>query len=197
MPKLATMSQTKSFLYRITALLATFGCGAIVLQSHNTNAAVPQISGSSNQPLLLAQVGVLNNIATELSFNSGAFSTLLAAAKAAGLDGALATGGPFTIFAPTNEAFAALPAGTVQNLLKPENRSQLANILTYHVVPGRISSLSLAPGSNTTVRTLQGKTLRVSVNATGEITVNGAKVILADMAASNGIIHGIQGVLLP
>ncbi len=191
------MSQNKSFLHRIIALVATLGCGAIVLQSNNTNAATPQISGSSNQPLLLAQVGVLNNIATELSFNSGAFSTLLAAAQAAGLEGALATGGPYTIFAPTNEAFAALPAGTVQNLLKPENRSQLANILTYHVVPGRISSLSLAPGSNTTVRTLQGKTLMVSVNATGEITVNGARVVLADMAASNGIIHGIQGILLP
>jgi uncharacterized surface protein with fasciclin (FAS1) repeats len=186
-----------SFLRQITALVATLGCGAIVLQAHNTSAATPQISGASNQPLLLAQVGVLNNIATELAFNSGAFSTLLAAAKAAGLDGALATGGPYTIFAPTNEAFAALPAGTVPNLLRSENRAQLTSILTYHVVPGRISSLSLAPGSNTTVRTLQGKTLRVSVNATGEITVNGARVVLADIAASNGIIHGIQGVLLP
>lgn len=191
------MRHNKFFLRQITALVATLSCGAIVLQSHNTNAATPVISGSANQPLLLAQVGVLNNIATELSFNSGAFSTLLAAAKAAGLDGALATGGPFTIFAPTNEAFAALPAGTVQTLLKPENRSQLANILTYHVVPGRISSLSLAPNSNATVRTLQGKTLRVSVNATGEITVNGARVVIADIPASNGVIHGIQGVLLP
>ena len=191
------MRQNTSFLRQITALVATVGCGAIILQANSTKAATPPISGSVNQPLLLAQVGVLNNIATELSFNSGAFSTLLAAAKAAGLDGALASGGPFTIFAPTNEAFAALPAGTVQNLLKPENRAQLAGILTYHVVPGRISSLSLAPNTNTTVRTLQGKTLRVSVNATGEITVNGARVVLADIAASNGVIHGIQGVLLP
>lgn len=196
------MRPSKFFLSQITALVATLSCGAIALQSGLANAApnlsaTPQVSDTNSRPLLLAQVSVLNNIATELSFQSGGFSTLLAAAKAAGLDGALATGGPYTIFAPTNEAFAALPAGTVQNLLKPENRAQLARILSYHVVPGRISSIGLAPSSNTTLRTLQGGTLRVSVNATGEITVNGVRVILADMAASNGIIHGIQGVLMP
>lgn len=197
------MHHNKSFLHQITALVATLGCGAIVLHGGNTNAApnnigtTPPVSGASTQPLLLAQVGVLNNIATELSFNSGAFSTVLAAVKAAGLETALASGGPFTVFAPTNEAFAALPTGIVQNLLRPENRSQLANVLSYHVVPGRITSFNLAPGSTTMVRTLQGRTLRVMVSTTGEITVNGATVVLADITASNGVIHGIQGILLP
>ena len=192
------------FSKRISLLTAIFGWSAIVLPAIPipATAATPAapLSGAATQPLLLAQVGVLNNIATELTINSGAFSTLLTAAKTAGLDGALANGGPFTIFAPTNDAFAALPAGTVANLLKPENRAQLTSILTYHVVPGRITSLGLTPGRPGRVvnlRTLQGQNLAVTVNSTGEITVNGVRVVLADIAASNGVIHGIQGVLLP
>ncbi|NJL91331.1 MAG: fasciclin domain-containing protein [Coleofasciculaceae cyanobacterium SM2_1_6] len=178
------MRLTKPLLNKV-ALVAALSCGAIVL---------PQVA---IQPPLLAQVGVLNNIATELTINSGAFSTLLAAAGAAGLGNTLATGGPFTIFAPTNEAFAALPAGTVPSLLEPRNRGLLTSVLTYHVVPGRISSTALAPGQTVTLRTVQGGTLRVQKNELGEIRVNGVKVILSDIATSNGIIHGIQGVLLP
>jgi len=189
------------FSKRISLLTAIFGWSAIVLPAIPipATAATPAapLSGAATQPLLLAQVGVLNNIATELTINSGAFSTLLTAAKTAGLDGALANGGPFTIFAPTNHAFATLPAGTVANLLKPENRAQLTSILTYHVVPGRITSLGLTPGRVVNLKTLQGQNLAVTVNSTGEITVNGVRVVLADIAASNGVIHGIQGVLLP
>ncbi len=180
--------------FHTSALVAALSCGAIVLQNASAQALTPLIPA---QPMLLAQVGVLNNIAAELTINSGAFSTLLAAAGAAGLGNTLATGGPFTIFAPTNEAFAALPAGTVPSLLEPRNRGLLTSVLTYHVVPGRISSTALAPGQTVTLRTVQGGTLRVQKNELGEITVNGVKVILSDIATSNGIIHGIQGVLLP
>ncbi len=179
---------------RTSALVAALSCGAIVLQNSGVQALTPLIPA---QPMLLAQVGVLNNIANELTINSGAFSTLLTAVRAAGLGNTLATGGPFTIFAPTNEAFAALPGGTVPSLLEARNRGLLTAVLTYHVVPGRISSSALAPGESVILTTVQGGTLRVQKNELGEITVNGVKVILSDIATSNGIIHGIQGVLLP
>ena len=125
---------------------------------------------------------------------AGQFKTLLAAATAAGLVDTLKSPGPFTVFAPTDAAFAALPAGTVDTLLKPENKAQLASILTYHVVPGRTLSTALA-GKQLTVTTVQGGTL--AIDGRNSVTVNGAKVISADIAASNGVIHVIDKVLLP
>ena len=125
---------------------------------------------------------------------AGQFKTLLAAATAAGLVPTLQSAGPFTVFAPTDAAFAALPAGTVDTLLKPENRKQLASVLTYHVVAGKTMSTALA-GKQVSVATVQGATL--AIDGRNGVTVNGAKVISADIAASNGVIHVIDKVLLP
>lgn len=125
---------------------------------------------------------------------AGQFKTLLAAATAAGLVPTLQSAGPFTVFAPTDAAFAALPAGTVDTLLKPENRKQLASVLTYHVVPGKTLSTALA-GKQLSVATVQGAT--VAIDGRKGVMVNGAKVISADVAASNGVIHVIDKVLMP
>ncbi len=121
------------------------------------------------------------------------FSTLVAAVQAAGLVDTLKGEGPFTVFAPTNEAFAALPAGTVENLLKPENKDQLTAILTYHVVPGKVMSGDLSNGMTAT--TVQGTD--VTIMTEGGVTVQGANVTAADIEASNGVIHVIDAVILP
>lgn len=122
------------------------------------------------------------------------FSTLVAAVGAAGLAETLKGDGPFTIFAPTNAAFAALPAGTVESLLLPENKDQLVSILTYHVVPGAVTSDQLA-GQRLDVETVQGQT--VHIDATNGVRVNKANVTQADIIGSNGVIHRIDSVLLP
>lgn len=123
------------------------------------------------------------------------FSTLVAAVSAAGLVDTLAGDGPFTVFAPTNEAFAALPAGTVEDLLKPENIDQLTQILTYHVVSGQANAADLL-GKKGGIETVEGTA--VPFDATGDgVLVGGANVIAADVAASNGVIHAIDKVLLP
>ena len=126
---------------------------------------------------------------------AGSFETLIAAAVAADLGATLADGGPFTVFAPTDGAFAALPEGTVDSLLLPENKDTLAGILTYHVVPGSVFAADLA-GKVTEVETVGGGT--ITIDATGEtITVNGIAVSATDVKASNGVIHVINGVLMP
>jgi uncharacterized surface protein with fasciclin (FAS1) repeats len=122
------------------------------------------------------------------------FSTLVAAVSAAGLVDTLKGDGPFTVFAPTNAAFAALPAGTVENLLKPENKDQLIKVLTYHVVPGAVTSDQLA-GKRTDVATVQGQT--VHIDGRMGVKVNKSRVTTADVIASNGVIHIIDKVLLP
>ena len=127
------------------------------------------------------------------------FSTLVAAVQAAGLVETLKGPGPFTVFAPTNDAFAALPAGTVDSLLLPENKGQLVSILTYHVVPGAVTSDQLI-GQTIDVATVQGQTVRV--NGMGgkygaAVRVNDANVTSADIIATNGVIHVIDKVLLP
>ena len=130
----------------------------------------------------------------DIAASNADFSTLVAAVQAAGLVETLKGDGPFTVFAPTNAAFAALPAGTVENLLLPENRDQLTAILTYHVVPGAITSDQLA-GQRLTVTTVNGDA--VHVDGTHGVRVNGARVTTADIAATNGVIHVIDAVLLP
>jgi len=130
----------------------------------------------------------------DIAASNDQFSTLVAAATAAGLVETLQGDGPFTVFAPTNEAFAALPAGTVENLLRPENKDQLVKVLTYHVVPGAVTSDQLA-GKRMDVATVQGQTVRV--NGTHGVRVNNARVTQADIIASNGVIHRIDRVLLP
>ncbi len=121
------------------------------------------------------------------------FTTLVAAVKAAGLVETLKGDGPFTVFAPTNEAFAALPAGTVEDLLKPENKDKLTAILTYHVVPGKVMSSDLKDGM--AAKTAQGTEVKIDLD-NGPM-VNDAKVISADIATDNGVIHVIDKVLIP
>ena len=130
----------------------------------------------------------------ETADKAGKFSTLLAAAKAAGLVEALSGKGPITVFAPTDEAFAKLPEGTVDTLLRPENKAKLADILKYHVVAGRVySSDALSAGK---AKTLQGGSIKIT--AKGNVAkVNDAKLILTDLDASNGVIHVIDSVILP
>ena len=121
------------------------------------------------------------------------FKTLTKAVTAAGLVTTLQGKGPFTVFAPTDAAFAALPKGTVEKLLQPENKALLTQILTYHVVPGSVVSTSLKSGD---VKSVEGSSLKVAVNP-GKVTVGGANVVKADIKASNGVIHVIDKVLMP
>lgn len=121
-------------------------------------------------------------------------STLVAAVKAAGLVETLSGTGPFTVFAPTNEAFAALPAGTVENLLKPENKDQLIAVLTYHVVSGDAYAKDLSNGQE--IKTVEGDDVKVKINSKG-VMINNANVVAADVKASNGVVHVIDHVLLP
>jgi uncharacterized surface protein with fasciclin (FAS1) repeats len=125
---------------------------------------------------------------------AGEFKTLAAALGAAGLVETLKGAGPFTVFAPTDAAFAKLPAGTVENLLKPENKAQLAAILTYHVVPGKVMAADVVKIKE--AKTVNGKLLHVKVDGSN-VMINDATVTSADIAASNGVIHVIDTVVLP
>lgn len=124
---------------------------------------------------------------------NGSFNTLVAALKAAGLVETLQGPGPFTVFAPTDEAFAKLPKGTVEDLLKPENKAKLVAILTYHVVAGKVMAADV---KTMKAKTVNGQSLNLKV-AAGAVTVNNAKVVMTDVAASNGVIHVIDTVVLP
>ena len=130
----------------------------------------------------------------DLAVSQDNLSTLVAAVKAGGLVETLKGKGPFTVFAPTNEAFAALPAGTLESLLKPENKDKLAQILTYHVVSGKVMSTDLKDGM--TAKTVQGGDVKIAISKDG-VKVNDAKVIKADVNASNGVVHVIDKVILP
>jgi uncharacterized surface protein with fasciclin (FAS1) repeats len=129
----------------------------------------------------------------DTAVGAGTFNTLAAALTAAGLVETLKGEGPFTVFAPTDDAFAALPAGTVEDLLKPENKDKLVAVLTYHVVPGKVMSTDLTEGM--TAATVNGA--NVTITLEGGAKVNGANVTTADIAATNGVIHVIDAVILP
>ena len=130
----------------------------------------------------------------DTAIDAGSFSTLVAAVQAAGLVETLKGEGPFTVFAPTDAAFAALPEGTVENLLKPENKDQLVAVLTYHVLSGKVMSGDIA-GKELSSPTVQGSEL--DIDATDGVTVDGANVVTADIETSNGVIHVVDAVLLP
>ena len=129
----------------------------------------------------------------DTAVGAGSFGTLVAAVQAAGLVEILKGEGPFTVFAPTDEAFATLPEGTVEELLKPENKEKLAGILTYHVVPGAVMSSDLS--NEMMVTTVQGSDVKIMTE--GGVTVDGANVVTPDIKASNGVIHVIDAVILP
>ena len=134
----------------------------------------------------------MKNIVEIASANKD-FTTLVAAVVAAGLAETLSGAGPFTVFAPTNEAFAKLPAGTVEELIKPENKEKLAAILTYHVVAGKTLSSDLTDGQ--LIKTVNGQKVKMSVGA--KVKVDEAVVITPDLEASNGVIHVIDAVIMP
>lgn len=145
-------------------------------------------------PASLANAGSHSKDIVDTAVGAGQFTTLVAAVKAAGLVDTLKGKGPFTVFAPTDAAFAKLPKGTVEDLLKPENKAKLVSILTYHVVPGKIMAKDIA-GKKAEVKTVQGS--KLSVDATSGVMVDKAKVTSADVMASNGVIHIIDAVVLP
>jgi len=140
-----------------------------------------------------AQTKTASNDIVAVASGAGSFNTLVAAVKAAGLVETLQGPGPFTVFAPTDEAFAKLPKGTVEDLLKPENKAKLVAILTYHVVAGKVMAADV---KTMMAKTVNGQSLDVKVTA-GGVTVDNAKVIKTDVAASNGVIHVIDTVVLP
>ncbi|MFT6864365.1 MAG: putative surface protein with fasciclin (FAS1) repeats [Akkermansiaceae bacterium] len=129
----------------------------------------------------------------EIAAGAEDFSTLVAAVKAAGLAEALSGEGPFTIFAPTNAAFAKLPEGTVATLLKPENKKKLAAILTYHVVSGKVMAAEVKAGK---VKTLNGAEVTIAI-ADGKVTIDKANIVKTDLVGTNGVIHVIDAVILP
>ena len=129
----------------------------------------------------------------QLAGETDDLSTLVTAVKAAGLVETLSSDGPFTVFAPTNEAFAALPEGVLENLLKPENKDKLISILTYHVISGEVMSGDLKDGQE--ANTVQGES--VTIDLKNGVKINNASVAMADVKASNGVVHVIDQVILP
>jgi uncharacterized surface protein with fasciclin (FAS1) repeats len=138
--------------------------------------------------------GMMKKDIVDVAVENGSFNTLVAAIKAAGLVDTLKGDGPFTVFAPTDDAFAKLPAGTVESLLKPENKSQLIDILTYHVVPGKVMAAEVV--NLTSAKTVQGQNIAIELMGS-KVMVDGANVIATDVTASNGVIHVIDSVILP
>ena len=143
--------------------------------------------------LSFAQAATGEKTIVEVASESGQFKTLVSAIKAADLADTLSGTGPFTVFAPTDDAFDKLPAGTVENLLKPENKQKLRDLLTYHVVPGKVMAADVKSGP---VKTVNGKSVALKAED-GKVTVDDAHVTKADINASNGVIHVIDTVLMP
>ena len=174
------------------------GAAAIALACAGTAmAANPMVGGAAMYPT--------KNI-VENAVNSKDHTTLVAAVKAAGLVDTLESKGPFTVFAPTNAAFAKLPAGTVENLVKPENKATLDKILTYHVVPGRITAQQIAAmaarhGGTATLKTVEGEPLRFKKSGKGWVVVDSkgdsSRITIANVMQSNGVIHVVDSVLMP
>lgn len=130
----------------------------------------------------------------ETAVNHGSFNTLVTAVKAAELVDTLSGKGPFTVFAPLDDAFAALPEGTVETLVKPENKEKLQGILTYHVIAGKVMSSDLTDGMK--AKTVNGEEVTIHLKD-GKVLVNGAEVVLADVETDNGVVHAINKVIMP
>ena len=171
--------------------VAVFAITACAPAATPTPAPMPEPTAMP-EPTEMPEPELMDIVDTAVA--NGSFTTLVAAVQAAGLVDALKGEGPLTVFAPTDEAFAKLPAGTVEELLKPENIEQLKSILLYHVVDGKVMASDVAGISS--AKTLSGKDLAVKVEM-GSVYLNDSKVVLADVAASNGVIHVIDTVLLP
>ena len=150
--------------------------------------------GSIGSKIALADCGTCDKTVVEVAVESKDFNTLVAAVKAADLVKTLSSKGPFTVFAPTDEAFAKLPKGTLEELLKPENKKKLAGILTYHVVAGKVMAKDVVKLSD--AKTAQGTNVKIKVKD-GTVMVDNAKVVKTDIPCKNGVIHIIDAVILP
>ncbi len=189
--------------FAFAALIATAGAMGAYAQDTGTDVnapptdpAAPTAPGTpAAAPEAGAEVRMEKQSIAELAMADERFATLVEALKAAGLAETLQSSGPFTVFAPTNEAFAAAGDETVATWMKPENKEALAKVLSYHVVAGAVRTEDLAEGT-TEVPTLEGGKLTIVKSADG-VTVNGAKVVAADIMASNGVIHAIDAVVTP
>ena len=166
--------------------------GAIVAVALIAALTLSACSNDSEETMDTATEETTVGTIVDVAVGAGNFSTLVAAVTAADLVETLSGEGPFTVFAPTDDAFAALPAGVLDALLLPENKALLAQILTYHVVSGKVMAADVTDGD---VATVEGQTIALST-ANG-VTVNGATVVSADVPASNGVIHAIDAVILP
>ena len=153
-------------------------------------AAIVALALAATMPAVRAQEKDIVDTAVA----AGSFKTLAAALQAAGLVDTLKGKGPFTVFAPTDEAFAKLPKGTVEELLKPENKAKLTAILTYHVVPGAVTASQVTKLKD--AKTVNGQSVKISASGAG-VMIDGARVVKADIRASNGVIHVIDSVILP
>jgi len=171
------------------AVLTLAACGSSsTTAASSAPAAATSSAASSPAASSPAAAGTIVDVAAA----NADFTTLVAAVKAAGLAETLSGPGPFTVFAPTNEAFAALPAGLLDKLLKPENKAVLAKILTYHVLASKVMAADVKDGK---VATVEGGT--ITIDTMNGVKVNDAKVVTTDIAASNGVIHVIDKVLVP
>ena len=185
-----------------SAVVCTMLLTACNNQTEETTDTAVTTDTTMTTPMVETEAGVMvggaNMVASknivENAINSADHTTLVAAVKQAGLAETLSGTGPFTVFAPTNEAFDALPAGTVEGLLKPESMDKLKSILTYHVVPGMVKAADLKDGQ--TIKTVQGQDLKVSIKD-GVVMINDATVTIADAVSSNGVTHVINKVIMP
>jgi len=169
--------------------------GAALALIATVAAAPAQMTDAPTVPVMdRYETKIIENDIVEVAAAAGTFNTLLAAATAADLVDALKSDGPLTVFAPTDEAFAKLPAGTVETLLKPENKEKLQAVLLYHVVEGKVTAEEVV--KLTSAKTLEGDSIDISVKM-GKVYVDNAQVIAADVEASNGVIHVIDAVILP
>lgn len=168
---------------RLIAGLAVFGIAVACVPSLQAAGGCPASCGASRSKDIV-----------DTAVAAGSFKTLAAALEAGGLIETLKGSGPFTVFAPTDEAFSKLPEGTVENLLKPENKDALVKILTYHVVSGKVLAEDVV--KLTSAKTVEGSELRIRAKK-GSVRVDKANVVKTDIAASNGVIHVIDSVLLP
>lgn len=182
-------------------LLSIIGIGSLVTLSACAQPVTeaPPVTPPAAPPVADTRVETTADLnlaeLTEAAAQEGQFQTLTRAIEAAGLQDQLTTPGPYTVFAPTDAAFEALPTGTLENLLQPENKDQLAKLIAYHVIPGQVTSSQLTSGE---VKTVEGSSIAVNVgDAAQGITVNGANVTQADIPSSNGIVHVIDQVILP
>ena len=186
------MRRTAIAVVAVAAALTLSACSSSSEEATTESSAAVEESAIEEADEMVGEVSV--GTIVDVASSNPDFSTLVAAVSAAGLVETLSGEGPFTVFAPTNAAFAALPAGVLDALLLPENKDALVKILTYHVVPGTVLAADIADG-DVVIETVEGQNVLFSTS--NGVTVNGANVVTADVLASNGVIHVIDAVLVP